>query len=128
MTTKNKLSKEELQAFVRGKKEDLKRRRFEDIDLRCLPVGELEYSISDCDGLSIRVYPNGKISFQYRYHLSKWKSGKSSRYTYKPNYPVLSLKEVRKKHFRATNMVADDIDLNRIEKEARKKEQSALTI
>lgn len=86
-----------------------------DKKLQSLKPKEKEYSLSDRDGLSLRVFSNGRKSFQYRYKLTGWKSYK--RYVY-GDYPKISLKEVRSLHAEAIKKVRAGIDLN-LEKNTR---------
>ncbi len=87
-----------------------------DKGIKALKQKEKEYSISDGNsGLSLRIFPGGRKSFQYRYKLPGWKHYK--RFVY-GDYPCLSLKEARKRHTEAKKKVQTGIDLN-VEKKTR---------
>ena len=96
-----------------------------DRGIKTLKHREKEYSISDRDGLSIRVFPNGRKSFQYRYKLPGWKYYR--RYTY-GDYPDLSLREARDKHAKAKKQVQNGINLNLEKKIAISKQVAAQTV
>lgn len=90
--------------------------------IRALKLKEKEYSKSDGNsGLSLRIFPNGRKSFQYRYKLPGWKYYKRKVYD---DYPDLTLKEARKLHIEAKQKVQAGIDLN-VERETRIQKQIA---
>jgi integrase len=80
-----------------------------DRKLKSVKAKDKEYSLSDKDGLSLRIFPHGRKSFQYRYKLTGWKSYK--RYVY-GDYPKISLKQARQLHAEALKKVKAGIDLN----------------
>jgi len=90
-------------------------------ELRALKPRKLDYNVSDRDGLSVRVFPNGRKSFQYRYKLPGWKTSK--RYVY-GDYPDTSLEEARELHEKARHKFKKGIDLN-LEKKTIKLRQKA---
>jgi integrase len=61
------------------------------------------------DGLSMRVFRNGRNSFQYRYKLPKAQNKKRVVYG---DYPAISLKEAREKHTEARKQVRSGIDIS----------------
>ena len=128
MEKRETLTKDELKKFKDWKRLELKRRDFEDVDLRHLPKAEVEYSLTDHSGLSVRVYPNGIISFQYRYRLPEWGPGKTKRYTIKPNYPHLSLADAREKYQKAKNAVGNGTDLNDHDRDERQVRRQQKTV
>lgn len=72
--------------------------------LRKLQPQPSRYDLSDHDGLWVRVYPSGVISFHYRYRLH----GKLERVTL-GQYPTISLKRARILCAHARTLVADGI-------------------
>lgn len=95
---------------------------FTDKAIRAFKPREKEYSKTDArSGLSLRIFPNGRKSFQYRYKLPGWKYYKRKVYG---DYPDLSLKEARNLHHEAKQKVQDGIDLN-VETKTRIQEQIA---
>lgn len=72
--------------------------------LRKLQPRASRYDVSDHDGLWVRVYPSGVISFHYRYRLH----GKPERVTL-GQYPTISLKRARTLSAHARTLVADGI-------------------
>lgn len=99
-----------------------------ELKIKALKAKEKEYSVFDNDGLSIRVLPSGKKSFQYRYRLPGWENSQSKRYIYKPDYPTLSLKVARAKHSESLKKVAAGIDLNQEKNNAQLSRQADLTV
>lgn len=72
--------------------------------LRKLQPRASRYDVSDHDGLWVRVYPSGVISFHYRYRLH----GKLERVIL-GQYPTISLKRARTLSAHARTLVADGI-------------------
>lgn len=122
------LTRDELKTYLKGKKIELKTRPIEHLDIEKAPFAEIEYILPDRDGLSVRIRPNGIKSFIYRYRLPHWEIGTNKRYTYKPNFPQLTLKEARIKHAENVRLVAKRIDLNDIETTARMQKRLEPTV
>jgi integrase len=67
--------------------------KFTDGYLKGIKPKSAAYDVRERDGFTIRVFPSGKISFQYVYRID----GRLKRMTLGP-YPALTLAEARKKH------------------------------
>jgi len=78
-----------------------------DKQIAALQIKDKEYTVSDANGLSIRIRPNGRKVFQYRYTIQ----GRTRKHTY-GNYPQLSLSAARAKHAQAVLQVKQGVDLN----------------
>ncbi|MBT4641759.1 MAG: tyrosine-type recombinase/integrase [Deltaproteobacteria bacterium] len=81
-----------------------------EIKIKNLKPKQTEYTISDTNGLSLRVLPTGRKIFQYRYHLPGQRN-RGRRFTY-GQWPDLSLAEARALHREAVKKVRQGIDLN----------------
>jgi len=76
-----------------------------DTFLRKIHITGKVYEKADRDGLSIRVSPKGKITFQYRYRFD----GAACRARY-GNYPDTSLAEARERHREARQLLDRNIN------------------
>lgn len=81
-----------------------------ELKVKNLKPREREYTESDRDGLSVRVRPNGRKTFQYRYHLPGQRN-RGKRFIY-GDYPAMTLAEARDLHILAVKKVRNGIDLN----------------
>lgn len=74
---------------------------------------EKQYKISDGDGLSLIVQPNGKKLWWFRYRFA----GKEKTLSI-GIYPVVSLKEARERTFEARKLLSNGVDPHELKKEA----------
>jgi integrase len=74
---------------------------------------EKQYKISDGDGLSLIVQPNGKKLWWFRYRFA----GKEKTLSL-GIYPVVSLKEARERTFEARKLLSNGVDPQEIKKDA----------
>lgn len=81
------------------------------------------YEIADGLGLSVRVSPTGKISFQYRYRFN----GKPCRLEL-GTYPLTSLAEARNRHNAARKLLDEGQDPAEVRRQAEREEQAAWTV
>ena len=74
---------------------------------------EKQYKISDGDGLSLIIQPNGKKLWWFRYRFA----GKEKTLSI-GIYPVVSLKEARERTFDARKLLSNGVDPHELKKEA----------
>lgn len=94
-----------------------------DRQLKSLAATGKRYEIADGLGLSVRVSPNGNITFQYRYRVR----GKPCRLDL-GTYPLTTLSEARDLHHAARKLLDQGKDPAAVKREIEREEQAAWTV